>query len=231
MRQKAHWAVVSFLLAACSFDATGLGPQRGGGTFDGEPGDDGAGTDDSLSGSTSASDDGGNTGDGDTGCDDPVTRVVLVEDAVVTPPMESMTSRLGEGVVAYSAVEDAGTVEFELDIPCDDEYALWGRVNDVEPGPLQYADPDSYYVTVDDGLEHTWLYGCGTEGAPQWSWQRMSHAVVGSTCDDISPIDGSFTAGTHTVVLRNREPAASNRYAAIARILATNDPTLVPDAH
>jgi len=153
--------------------------------------------------------------------------VLLVADAVVTAPMEEIVSGKGEGTVAFSKVAQAGTVEFTVDVPCDGEYAVWGRVQDSNPG-LVDADPDSYYVRVDGGGEGGWFYGCQTDGLMSgYHWLRVTTAA--------QPVCGGgvwspqLAAGSHTFRLRNREPEAFDfDVAAVARLLITNDMTYVP---
>lgn len=153
--------------------------------------------------------------------------VLLVADAVVTAPMEEIVSGKGEGMVAFSKIKDEGTVEFTVDVPCDGEYAVWGRVQDSNPG-LVNADPDSYAVRVDGGGEGGWFYGCQTDGLMSgYHWLRVTTAA--------QPVCGGgvwspqLAPGSHTFRLRNREPEAYDfDVAAVARLLITNDMTYVP---
>lgn len=166
---------------------------------------------------------------GDTACPAlDVQLLVLVEGSVVEPPMVTEESQLGEGVIAYSPVAEAGTVEFTVDLPCAGEYTVWGRVHDELPGTLE-GNPDSYYARVDGGPEITWVYGCQTTDAePGWTWQRIQ-AASGPLCDESVDWVSPLGPGPHAIRLRNRESARGfTTSASVARILVTNDPGFVP---
>lgn len=200
-----------------------------GGTTEGDGGDGTTGhdSDGEDPGAETGGPTGGSDGDG-TVCDGAVEIVVLVADATVEPPMERTGSTMGEGEVAVSVVPEEGTVTFEVDIPCDDVWNLWGRVNDFSPG-IGPNDPDSYWISVDGGPEYEWFYGCDTEFSPQWSWQPMESNMAGVPCEKAIAVTPVLDAGVHLVRLRNREGLGSGEvFAAVARILATNDPDLVP---
>jgi hypothetical protein len=232
--------LTSCLLGACSFDSTGKGGGSGGGVGPGDGSDGDSGTDDGgTSGDGGDGGDGTDSGDGggtsDTGdptgsgpCQQTVTELVLVESSTVTPPMETAVSEMGEGTIAFSEVAEQGTVVFLVDLPCADTYYVWGRVNDFNPGTHGSGDPDSYYVTVDTGQEMTWFYGCGTFESPQWTWQPVHDGELGADCEAGIDLEADLDAGVHTIVVRNREDAWFENFAAIARILVTNDPDHVP---
>lgn len=233
MPRRLAYLLTSCLLAACSFDATGKGGGSSGGVGPGGTSDGGSDT----SGDGTSGDGGGTTADdgqtSDTGdpsgpCQETVRELVLVEGATVTPPMQTAVSEMGEGTVAFSEVAEQGTVAFLADLPCSDTYHVWGRVNDFNPGTHDSGDPDSYYVTVDTGQELTWFYGCGTTDSPQWTWQPVHDGELGADCDAGTILEVDLDAGVHTIVVRNREEAWFDSFAAIARILVTNDPDYVP---
>jgi hypothetical protein len=91
-------------------------------------------------------------------------------------------------------------------------------------------DPDSFYVSVDGGSEVTWFYGCDTFGNDEvWSWEQVDDNELGAQCDDAVVLVVTLDAGMHTVRLRNREPESNGDFAAIARILVTNDQGYVPN--
>lgn len=150
---------------------------------------------------------------------------VPVADAKLEFPMVAELSMSGEGKIASSAIDELGTVDFTVELSCADEYTIWVRVFDAVPGS-QDNDPDAYYAQADDGPEVAWIYGCDTTKlVPGWSWQRVRSTPTCDTATDWAPKLG---AGTHHIVLRNREGAAQNNKAAVARILVTNDPNIVP---
>lgn len=149
----------------------------------------------------------------------------LVADAEIQFPMVSKSSQTGEGEIATSAIVELGTVDFTVELDCTAAYTIWARVFDAIPGS-QFNDPDAFYAHVDDAEEVPWIYGCDTPGLdPGWSWQRIRST---QTCDAANDWTPKLAAGTHHIVLRNREGAAQDNQAAVARILVTNDPDYVP---
>jgi hypothetical protein len=158
-----------------------------------------------------------------------VREIALVADATVVAPMQTAMSMIGEGLYAFSEIAELGTVTFDVDLPCDDTYYLWGRVWDADAGTGN-NDPDSYYVSIDGGNDQTWFYGCQTEGEGDgWSWQIMKAGTLNANCNSAVDITASLPAGTVQVKLRNREVANFNDDSAhVARILVTNDANYVP---
>lgn len=161
--------------------------------------------------------------------DEVVKLLVLAEDAEVVFPMEQQVSAMGEGTYASSPIAELGTADFAFEVPCADDYVVWGRVFDGDPGPPGANDPDSFYVTADDGAEAGWFYGCQTEFLQgSWSWLKI-RTVRSVTCDGPVDLSLALAAGTHHVELRNREPEnAMGLRAGIARMLITNDLDHVP---
>jgi len=155
--------------------------------------------------------------------------ILLVENATVVAPMEKLMSGKGENTIARSEVAEQGSVTFTIELPCDGPVAVWGRVQDTNPG-LVNSDPDSYYVSVDgvDDTDAGWYYGCQTEGkASGYHWLRVTTSAE-PACGgpEWTPDLG---AGTHSFRLRNREPVAfDDDIAAVARLLITNDMGYVP---
>lgn len=185
---------------------------------------------------TTAADPSTTTGDpstttgGDNACPGPIVKILeKVADAELEWPMGTEQSMLGEGTIATSAIPEAGTVEFTVDIPCVDEFAVWARVYDGDPGVHDFGDPDSYYVRVDGGSEITWFYGCQTwEASQEWGWYR-TRGANGGTCGEAVDWTLPLGPGAHTIRFRNRESQTNEGIrAAIARIFVTNDPSYVP---
>ncbi len=166
------------------------------------------------------------TGDLDDTCGAAYVQIpALVEDAKIEFPMISKLSQTGEGEIATSAIPELGTVDFTVELSCAASYTIWARVFDNIPGS-QFNDPDAFYARADDSEEVPWSYGCDTAGRdPGWSWQRIRSTP---SCDSATDWTPKLAAGTHHIVLRNREGAAQDNQAAIARILVTSDPNYVP---
>lgn len=158
-----------------------------------------------------------------------VKQITLVADATVAPPMTTQVSMMGEGTVAFSGVAEQGTVTFGFEVPCTGAFAVWGRVLDHEPGVENY-DPDSFYVHADDQAEAGWFFGCQTQGQPAaYQWLRVQTGAQGSPCDQQVPLTVGFTAGSHTITLRNREQQDNGgNVAVVARLLIVHDPSYTP---
>jgi hypothetical protein len=163
-------------------------------------------------------------------CAEPIVKIeLLVEDAELTYPMVEMLSGNGEGIYASSEFDGLGWLKFSVTVPCADDYQVWGRVYDAEPGAYD-NDPDTFYAHLGDDPEILWGYGCQTAGYnPGWTWQRMI-ATPGGSCADLDNVWVlPLAAGTHDIEFRNREgqDGGGNR-AAIAKIWVTNDPNFIP---
>ena len=158
-------------------------------------------------------------------CDkDSFEEKLLVENAMVTPPMVTAMSQFDEGIFASSTVQDSGTVSFTFDLPCDGEVAVWGRVLDYYPTAYKDNDPDSFYVRMDGGDKTVWRYGCQTSGAsPTYFWLPVKSIMAQQKCGSEKPQTFNLTAGVHTLHLDNREPAFQNVVAAVARVIITTD--------
>lgn len=161
--------------------------------------------------------------------DVPYKQVVKVGQATTVAPMIKAMSNQGEGMIAFSEVAGQGTVSFPLDVPCDGQFAVWGRVFDGEGG-VNNNDPDSYFVRADADPEIEWFYGCQSP-ASGYGWYRVRSGMQGIDCDANVPWLVPLPTGAHTITLRNREPKdGSGNVAAIARILITSDLDYVPTA-
>lgn len=206
--------------------ATGTGTASDGSTAAVDEAGEATMTTGPTSGSTST----GSTGPGETtggGCE-PVKIVALVADADVQAPMKAENSDSGEGVIAGSAFAEEGVIKFKIDIPCADDYAVWGRVYDATPGSTPVNDPDSFYVSgVGDG-EGVWNYGCQTLMAvDKWGWLRV-HKGDAAGCSNMPEWTPALGAVTDEIKLRNREAQSGSDKAFIARLLITNDLEYTP---
>lgn len=207
---------------------TGVDPTTGDGTTSTTT-DDTTSSDPSTTTSTT-SDDTTTTGPPDDSCQGQgmVVKILeLVDDAVIMWPMEKEWSQFGEGTLASSPSANQGTVDFTINVPCSDNYILWGRVVDQYVGAHDY-DPDSFFVNAGGLGEVTWIYGCQTDGNQfKWSWERVQQNF-NSSCNGPAAVTVPLAAGTHHIVLRNRESENDGARAGIARLIVTNDPNFVP---
>jgi hypothetical protein len=200
-----------------SSSSTSLGP------------DDGTGLPDTTGDDTTTTTTTSSTGPASC-ADVPYKQIVTVAESTTVAPMIKTMSQQGEGMVAFSEVAEEGTVTFPIDVPCDGQLVVWGRVRDAKPG-TGGDDPDSFYTRADAGPESSWFYGCQTGGENStYRWKRIRSGVQGEPCDTNTVWPVSVTAGAHTITLRNREAKSQGgATAVIARILVTSDPGATPD--
>lgn len=155
--------------------------------------------------------------------------MVLAQDASIEFPMVYEQSQMGEGTICSSGIPELGLAEFEFDVPCLDDWAVWARVYDAWDGTHDMGDPDTYHVRVSGGDEFVWYYGCQTFGAPDdWGWRRV-RVLSGNDCNTFTEWTPQLGPGPQVVRLRNRESERGNGVrAAVARVILSNDPNFVP---
>lgn len=156
--------------------------------------------------------------------------ILWAEEAEVVAPMELEVAPLlpDMPMLARSYAGSAGTITFAFDLSCPAAIEIHALVRDPIAGAGASDDPDSYFVTVDDGDEEVWTYGCGTEGVGDqtWLWQRVSISTE-AACDT-TPLSLELAAGAHEVTLRNRESGGGTEYAAIVALIVSDDPRFDP---
>lgn len=253
-------AAIALAGAACGLDTSSQGGASGAkpGQDRGETEDgtsttalptDGANTDptgNDQTGATSTGEpDDGTTAGASTGravdpCDDP-PQVTIELDLSAASLDEAMNegSIPAVGTYAYSEQAGAGTVSFDFELMCEDEYRVWAQVHDPEAGNRDlgsYIDPDSFAVSIDERATVQWWFGCqmsGTNPRGGAAWQWLS--VRGSqfcTPTDYRPV---LTAGAHQLHLTNLEAGVHQvsgdeigYVAAVSRVVITNDPGYAP---
>jgi hypothetical protein len=137
------------------------------------------------------------------------------------------SSRPYIGTFLEAAMDDAGTASREIDIPCGDDWVLWGLVW-IEGGyATMYSDSFSWAW---DEAATTWVWdlmqqGCSPSLPADWYWDRVSLRTETGTCGDPEEDPAVFTlsAGAHTFHLLGREGNA-----AVAEFVLTNDLDYVP---
>lgn len=206
-----------------SSDATTIG-SSGGQAFDLPPTDPG---------SESSSPAGSSSGDVDCDGDDVIVAKFGPDD--LEHPMAAGLARMPIGAYAYSEDANAGLVTFEIDVPCDDAYALWALVYDEDSEPfVDGGNADSFLVRVDEQPIFEWSYGCTTlYQVDPWSYERVQIASV-LDCAAPEPLVFDLAAGRHAIAFRNVEAgdhAGSDpgSVAAIARVALTNAEGYTPD--
>ena len=100
--------------------------------------------------------------------------------------------------------EDGGYAEYSFELLEEGDFVVWGRVLSNGIGN------DSFWISMDNSTYILWDTHPGNEG--NWVWDRVSNRG-GS-----DPVVYHLDAGTHTLVIKNREDGTR-----IDRILITND--------
>jgi hypothetical protein len=183
------------------------------------------------SGSTSS--EAASTGEADCGGSGVIVADLLPHS--VTEPMRIGLAPDPIGTYAYSPDAHAGTVAFDIDVPCTGDYALWGLVHDDDTDPFDDGgNADSFHVRVDDGPILEWSYGCTTLfQLDAWSYERVQIAGV-LDCAVPEDVVVRLDPGAHTVTFRNIEAGEHGEddpgsVAAIARIALTDIDGHTPD--
>ena len=119
---------------------------------------------------------------------------------IIGPPMAIVEDEdVSGGAYIKSPNGRAGWVEYEIEIPDDAEYYMWGMVQEHD------GVTDSFFITFDlldrgddnDTNENTWDLD-GPENA--WAWDKVSGRGLGG-----DPRVFDLTKGTHTLRIWTRE--------------------------
>jgi hypothetical protein len=151
----------------------------------------------------------------------------ITEPMAVRPDLEASARAYVSSPAGGGPSDDlGGTVSLEFDIGETGSYLVWGRVASDARG---LTSSDSFFVSLDNGLEDVWDFFEPVGGAEKWQWDRIS-----LRCDqDGDP--GSFsvhfcdpwlihlTSGRHVLMFRSRDPLS--RLDAIV-IVAEDSPDL-----
>lgn len=197
----------------------------------GNGGTDGEDPSGSGSGSASASDT--TNGEGSTGAAtctnaDQDTQITFANQGTLVPPMELGFADILGIDVARSGTSELGTVTMPFTTTCNGPVHLWALVWDAVGG-VTNENADSLYVTIDDGDEQAWIYGCVTEeGVDQrWRWLPLESWTM-TQCNHI-PFVVDLPPGEHTIVVRSREGGSGGiDVAAIAGVVISHDPQTDP---
>ncbi len=115
-----------------------------------------------------------------------------------------------------SSSADTGTASWSFAIPTADDYVVWCRVLAVS------QSNGTFYVRADNGSEDVYDVAEGTWG-PNWQWTRVNGRGASGVPLTVNPRKFTFSAGTHTFRLRERDPLTR-----VDRVIVTNDFAFVP---
>jgi hypothetical protein len=165
---------------------------------------------------------GGESSTGEVGgaCDEVVQLEYLAEDAVLDG-WELVESALGEGTVAaviFDMGPPGGTVTWDIDIPCDDDWHIWVRGRNA-------GQNDSYFARQDGGPDPAPIFELDCLGGDDYLWRELNwrDPENGGPCEYVEdPWLAAWEAGIHQFQLEYRESRG------VARIIVTNDDAFVP---
>ncbi|MCX4244983.1 hypothetical protein [Paraliomyxa miuraensis] len=157
---------------------------------------------------------------------EPNTQVAWTRDGVLMEPMTLGDADVLGIQVARSGADEMGTVTVEVTTTCEGPLYLWALVWDESAGD-EPNNADSLYLSVDGSEETTWLYGCSTVADYTWWWLPVQ-TWAGNGCTH-TPLWYEVEAGTHSIVVRNREGGVGGTdVAAIAGIVVSHDAGIDP---
>jgi len=114
----------------------------------------------------------------------------------------------GTGTVSTPSAA-GGSVSVTFSVPMAGNYVVWGRVRSAS------GEDDSFWVSMDAGAYALWDTVPGGYGV--WGWDAVSHR------GGANPVVYALAAGSHTLVIKQREDGAK-----LDRLVITNDPLYVP---
>jgi hypothetical protein len=159
-------------------------------------------------------------------CDGTEVIEMLVEDAILTAPMDIQTSSMGEGEYCYTDTPGEGLATWGVDIPCEGDWYVLGRV-------WQQGDSDSFYLTVGPVEEIVWDLNQCQGPDDQWAWDLASAAAGDDPqCSQDAITDPAvfpLTVAGIDVVLRGRETTTQGYPPAVARLYLVTDQNVDPD--
>lgn len=133
----------------------------------------------------------------------------------IAPATVGLDQGASEGVYVYSPTKDEGAVIFNVTLPLQGEWVIWGRI--LAPD----SSVDSWYVSIDDGQED--VYDTAEQmWSPNWQWTVINGRGGGKPAA-ISPRIFKLDSGSHSIKFRGRDPNS-----ALDMILITNDLTYQP---
>lgn len=120
------------------------------------------------------------------------------ETAALSGPMKVTADGQAFGSLCVNGykINRRGWATFEVMIPKETDYVIWGRVRGRD------EVTNSFFVRVDGGAEMIWEI----HKLDVWDWDRVSSRGTGGyTNPQIDPVVFHFKAGKHTIVIGNRE--------------------------
>lgn len=174
-------------------------------------------------GPTDSSGEESSTGNPGGDCDETVQIELAAEDATLDGFELVESSFVEEGTVAAVIFDGMnmpmGTVTWDVDIPCNDDWHIWVRGRNA-------GGNDSYLARQDGGPDPAPIFELDCAGGDDYSWRELNwrDPETGMPCEYVEdPWLAAWEAGAHQFQLEYRESPA------VARIIVTNDDAFVPE--
>ena len=145
-----------------------------------------------------------------------VIRVEAEAAALAGPMVPLPNDQAFGGQFITSSSANSGTATWSFGIPTADDYVVWCRVL------AATQNNGTLYARADSGPEDVYDVAQGTWG-PNWQWTRVNGRGAAGVPLTINPRTFTFTSGTHTIRLRERDPLTR-----VDRVIVTNDFDFVP---
>jgi len=172
--------------------------------------------DDSTSTGGESSSTGGNACAGTMKISIPTTEAQLSGD------WDVVMSMAGEGMILQvpNNNDTAGTVVFNVDIPCDDTWTIWARM-------LNYQNQDSSFVQLDGqpnpGAVNAIDCNDFLPNLASWNWRKLNRRDPQDDCEFLEdPWTADWLTGPHAITFLFRDSQS------LGRVFLTNDANYVP---
>jgi hypothetical protein len=163
------------------------------------------------------------TGEPATDCEETLQIELSAEDATLDGFELVKSSFPEEGIVAGVIMEGMnmpeGTVTWDIDIPCNDDWHIWVRGRNA-------GEQDSFFARQDGGPDPAPIFELDCGGGNDYVWRELNwrDPEMGMPCEYVEdPWLAQWDAGAHEFQLEYRESPA------VARIVVTNDDAFVPE--
>jgi hypothetical protein len=130
------------------------------------------------------------------------------ESGALSWPMRATNYFANNYVWVPNGSKKGGSVSYNLNLPADGQFLLWGRVNAPTSGD------DSFFVSIDSGASNLW--DTTRTSSTGWAWDIVSDRYTGDAMFDLS-------AGSHVLRVRRREDGAK-----LDQLILTNDLGFTP---
>lgn len=154
-------------------------------------------------------------------CDEVIQLEYLAEDAVLDGgwSLVDSQSKPGTTVASLDFGNPTGSVTWDIEIPCDDDWHIWVRGFD-------FGSNDTFFARLDGGPDPAPIFEVDcTQDGDGYTWRELNwrDPEMGMACEYVEdPWIAAWETGAHQLQLEARDSPA------VARIIVTNDDAFVP---